>query len=95
MILPNFENTQIVDNKGYLTPAWQIIMQAFFQTLQKNLSDEGFLIPQQDTATITDLQTQFNASPTPTAYFGDLLYDSSTDEFKVNIAGTFRVVQVV
>lgn len=95
MILPNFENTKLVDEKGYLTAEWQMILQAFFQTLQKNLSNEGFLIPQQSTATISSLQTQFNASTTPTVYYGDLLYDSTTDEFKVNIAGTFRVVQVV
>jgi hypothetical protein len=87
MIIPNFENIQFVDRDGYLTPEWQLIMQQVFQLLQKNLSDEGYTLPQQPTGTIVALNTA--------ASTGNLLYDSTTDEAKVNIAGTFRVIQVV
>lgn len=95
MNIPNFENIRFVDEKGYLTESWQNIMQQLFTALQSNVSNEGFQIPQQTTATIATLQTRFAAATDPTVYNGDMLYDSSTDELKVNIAGTFKVVQVV
>jgi len=95
MIIPNFEYTKLVDENGYLTPQWQSIFQQLITALQTNLSDEGFLPPQQPTTNIATLQTRFNASSAPSNYFGDLIYDSTTDELKVNIAGTFKVVQVV
>lgn len=87
MNIPNFENVQFVDSNGYLTPEWQLILQNLFQELQKNLSDEGYILPEQPTSKITQLNTADST--------GALLYDSDTDEAKVNIAGTFRVIQVV
>lgn len=87
MNIANFQNTKFVDRNGYLTDEWQLILQSLFQELQKNTSNEGLFIPQQPTATITALNTA--------ASTGALLYDSTTDEAKVNIAGTFRVITVV
>ena len=95
MNIPNYENAPISDRSGFLTDQWSLLLQQLITELQFNLSDEGYQVPQQPTATITTLQTQFNASSTPSAYFGNLLYDSDTNELKVNINGTFRVVQVV
>lgn len=57
------------------------------QKLQANLSDQGFVIPQQPTANITQL--------TGAQSVGNLLYDNTTHELKVNINGTWKVVQVV
>jgi hypothetical protein len=87
MNTPNFQNTKFVDRSGYLTPEWQLILQQLFQELQKNTSNEGLFIPQQPTTTIAMLNTA--------ASTGALLYDSTTDEAKVNIAGTFKVITVV
>lgn len=87
MNIPNFENIQMVDRNGYLTEQWQMIMQQLFQVLQQNLSDEGYKLPQQSTTIITALNTA--------ASTGNLLYDSTTDQAKVNIAGTYKVIQVV
>lgn len=95
MNIPNFQNTPIVSSGGNLSDAWSLILQQLITALQKNLSDEGYQVPQQPTATIAKLQTQFNASPNPSVYFGDLIYDSTTNQLKVNINGTFKVVQVV
>lgn len=95
MNIPNYENLQFVDKGGYLTDQWSLLLQQLISELQSNLSNEGYQVPQQPTATINTLQTQFNAAPEPSAYFGNLLYDSDTNELKVNINGTFRVVQVV
>lgn len=94
MKIPNFENVQFT-RQGYLTEEWQNILQELFTSLQNNLSNEGFQIPQQTTANIAALETQFAAAPNPAVYFGNLLYDIDANELKVNINGTFRVVQVV
>ena len=87
MNIPNFFNTQFVDEKGYLKPEFQNFFQQLITQLQLNLSDEGYRLPQQPTTTITKLD---NAASTAV-----ILYDNTTDEAKVNIAGTFRVIQVV
>lgn len=95
MNIPNFENIQFVDDNGYLTESWQNVLQQLFSALQSNVSNEGFQVPQQPTTTIAQLQSQFAASTDPAVYYGNMLYDSTTNELKVNIAGTFKVVQVV
>ncbi len=95
MNIPNFQNIKFIDEKGYLTNEWALILQQLFTALQTSLSNEGYQLPQQPTTTITSLQTRFAAAPSPSAYYGDLLYDTTTNQFKVNIAGTFRIVQVV
>lgn len=87
MNIPNFDNVQFVDRNGYLTEYWQLILQQLFNELQQNASNEGLKAPQQPTLTINALNTAASTSA--------LLYDSDTDELKVNIAGTFKVVQVV
>jgi len=94
MIIPNFENIKFVNRDGYLTDEWQNVLQALFTVLQRNVSNEGFQVPQQPTANIAKLQSQFATTANPADYFGDLVYDSTTDELKVNIAGTFKVVTV-
>ncbi len=84
MNIPNFENIKFVDRNGYLTEEWQLILQQLFQALQKNVSDEGLFVPQQPTSVITSLNTAASKSA--------LLYDSTTDQLKVNISGTFQVI---
>lgn len=69
-------------NPSYLAAQNQLITQ-----LQKNLSSEGYKVPQQATSTITSLNTMQSV--------GALLYNSTTHQLMVNIAGTFKVVQVV
>lgn len=54
------------------------------QQLQANLSDQGYKVPQQDSATISVLNTAQSV--------GALLYDSETHELKVNINGTFKTI---
>lgn len=95
MNIPNYQNTQFTNSNGYLTDPWSLILQQLISALQTNLSDDGYRVPQHTTAEIADLLASFNASSSPSAYFGVLLYDTSTNELKVNINGTFRVIQVV
>ncbi len=72
---------------GTIHPDLHNALSMIIQQLQRNLSDEGYKVPQQPTANITQLNTAQSV--------GALLYDSDTDELKVNINGTFKVVQVV
>jgi hypothetical protein len=77
----------IVPDSGNLHPAWRGYFDQLTMLLQQNLSNEGYKIPQQTTANVTALNTAKST--------GALLYDSDTDELKVNINGTFKTVQVV
>ncbi len=92
MKIPNFETTPIgILNKETgevnLHPVWNQTLQQLFTQMQQNLSDQGFKIPQQPTATVTKLN---NAQSTSA-----LIIDSDTNELKVNLGGTFKVVQTV
>lgn len=95
MNIPNFLNDMLTDRNGYMTDPWSLILQQLFSVMQENLSDEGFGLPRLTTAQINALETQFNLAPDPSVFYGRLLYDVTTDEAKINIAGTFKVVQVV
>jgi len=87
MITPNLPTGKWVDEKGHPTATVIGIFSQMFSEMQNNLSNEGYKVPQQSTATVSALNT--------TKSIGALLYDSDTNELKVNINGTFRVVQVV
>ena len=95
MNIPNFENVALTNRGSMLSDTWALILQQLITALQTNLSNEGFRIPQAPTTMITALQTQFALMPDPTVYYGDMLYDTTTDQLKVNIAGTFKVVVTV
>jgi hypothetical protein len=87
MRIPNYFTSKFVDENGYLTPEYQNFFQQLISQLQSNLSDEGYKLPQQPTSVITVLNTAASKAA--------ILYDSTTDEAKINIAGTFKVIQVV
>jgi hypothetical protein len=95
MNIPNYFTSRFVDDKGYMTPEYQNFFQQLITQMQLNLSNEGFQLPQQSTTNINHILSGFNSSTNPSAYYGDVLYDSTTDEAKINIAGTFKVIQVV
>lgn len=86
MNIPNFDLEKIVDDKGYLTPPAKAFFDQLITALQQNLSNEGYKLPQQPTSTITQLNTQQS--------IGALLYDSTANQLKININGTFKVVTV-
>jgi hypothetical protein len=96
MMIPNFENVRFVNRDGYLTDEWQNIFQSLISSLQTNVSNEGYRVPQQPTTTINMLQSQFASSPSPSVYYGNLLYDSTTNQLKVFLAdNTFHVITTV
>jgi hypothetical protein len=86
ILIPNKPLTKkLVMDNGELHPEWDQFFDGIITTLQQNLSSEGVVIPPQTTANITALNTQKS--------IGALLYDQETKELKVNIDGTFKVVQ--
>ena len=87
MNIPNYLTDKLVDENGELTTPWARTISQLLVELEHNLSDEGYVLPQQPTANIAQL--------TQPQSVGAMIYDSDTDEFKVNIAGTWKVVQVV
>jgi hypothetical protein len=84
MKVPNFEDLPVVDKAGKFTPEWKQILSELFTQMQKNLSDEGLTAPAQSTANI--------ASLTGTEKNGAILYDSDTDQLKVNLNGVIKTV---
>lgn len=84
MSIPNFIDCKFVDKDGKLTDTWKMILSQLFSHLQNNLSQEGIKIPQQTTTNIGLLNNIKS--------LGSLIYDKDTNELKVNINGTFKVV---
>ena len=96
MNIPNFENTQVVDDEKYFTDNWQLLMQQLFTELQTNAGNEGLVVP--------TLSSDPNSVSPPavggqlaqiqtTAQNGTLVYDTFTNELKVRLNdGTFHVI---
>jgi hypothetical protein len=87
MLVPNLTQAKVVTKDGYMTDDTYNMFSQLFVEMQKYLSNEGVKIPTQPTATINQLNTAQSV--------GNLLYDTDTNELKVNINGTYKVVQVV
>jgi hypothetical protein len=85
MAIPVFDNIQIVDKDGFLTPEWRSILQDLLQVLQSRFSDEGLVMPSQTTAKISRLVS-------PPTQNGAMIYDSTDDLAKINIDGIWEVI---
>jgi hypothetical protein len=86
MNIPTFLNDKYIDEAGYLTSSQQIFNDQLNQAMQASLSDNGWTLPLQTTTNINTIA--------PTMPNGTMWYDSDTDEFKVTINGTVKVVTV-
>jgi hypothetical protein len=73
---------KIVDKDGNMNDEWYRFFDQLSLALQTNLTPEGFVMPQQSAANILLL--------TATQSIANILYDSTNDEFKGNIAGTWK-----
>lgn len=92
MLIPSYVNSKIVDENGYLLPEWQQLFTQLITELQNNLSNEGYVLPRLPTSDINYLGS---TPETLQKSIGAMIYDSTTDEFKVNLNGVWRVVQVI
>jgi hypothetical protein len=86
MKFQNLTTIKAADKDGNMHQDLVNYLGQLVQQLQANLSDQGYLLPQQTSANIATLNT-----PQSTGAF---VYDKETHEVKVNINGTFKTVQV-
>lgn len=88
MMIPNVPNMPMTDGEGNISSEWMNFMSQLITELQINFNDEGYRLPARTTTDITDLTDAGKST-------GAMIYDSVTNEFKVNISGTWRIVTVV
>lgn len=92
MLIPSYVNSKIVDDNGVLLPEWQQLITQLLTELQNNLSNEGYVLPRLPT---NDINYLGSTPETLEKSIGAMIYDSITNEFKVNLNGTWHVVQVI
>lgn len=81
-IFPDFpSNVKLVDENGYMSKDFQLFFDQLILALQTNFKPEGFVIPQEIASDIVLL--------TGTQSFANIVYDSTNNEFKGNINGTW------
>lgn len=81
--------TPLVDKGGKMNEVWQLFFDQLIAALQTNLRSEGFAIPQQTAANIALLVANGSAIP-PYDPNASIVYDSTNNEFKGNILGTWK-----
>jgi len=83
MAIPVLENIKMTDERGYLTPEWRNILQALFDMLQVNFSEEGLIMPSQTADDITTIAPITN---------GTMIYDSTNKLAKIVIDGALKTI---
>lgn len=82
-IFPDLPRCPLVDSNGKMNMYWELWFQQLTSTLQTYFKNEGFLIPPLDTSDISLL--------TGDQSMNNIIYDSTTNEFKGNVNGTWKV----
>lgn len=81
--IPNYLHTPMVDDKGYPTDTWSLLLTQLLTGLQGTLSNQGMLLPSVDQGTVD----QLNQSPD-----GSMLYNPDSQQMMVRINGVFKNV---
>jgi hypothetical protein len=94
-IFPDLPREQpLVGKDGLMNPYWALFFDNLVLALQNNFNPEGILVPQQTAANIALLATGMAPSPPDGNNIRtsnmNILYDSTNNEFKGNIAGTWK-----
>ena len=83
-IIPDMpRETPFVDDKGFMTDEWKLYFDQLTVNLQTYFKSEGFVIPPliaSNIALLTGAQSNNN-----------IVYDSTNNAFKGNIAGTWKI----
>ncbi len=77
---------QLVDKNGKLTAEGVHLLSLLIQPLQQNLSNEGIILPSQNSANITTLNTATSV--------GRIIFNSTTGKVMINNSGTYQNVLV-
>jgi hypothetical protein len=94
-IFPDLPREQpLVGKDGLINPYWALFFDNLVASLQTNFNPEGILVPSQTAANIALLVEGTAPSPPTGAAtrtsIANILYDSTNDLFKGNIAGTWK-----
>lgn len=91
MKIPNFVHDRIVKPDGKLTEQWQQYISQLEDELQSNLSDDGYVLPQQTEAFI---DTYLATTPqTEGVSVGTVIWDSTLNEARIKKAdGDFHTL---
>jgi hypothetical protein len=73
----------IADKDGNVTSAYLLFFQQLVMALQTNFKPEGYVVPPKPTSDIIQLIQE--------ASNNNIIYDSTTNEFKGNVNGTWKV----
>lgn len=84
MNVPNWIIQRLVDEKGEAHPQAQTFFSQLITEMQKNLSNEGYVVPSQSSANIQQLSTTDNKAK--------LLYDAEEEVMKLNNNGKFQQI---
>jgi hypothetical protein len=87
MNIPNFVDSQVIDDSGNLTPIWKQVFMQLFSALQINLGPEGFFLPQQDDTNIVILNNIKS--------LGSIIYNTTTNKAMINENGSFKTIQTL
>lgn len=83
MMIPSFSNNRVVDEDGFFTPEWANLMSILITQTQNNLGNEGYVLPQQSSANITDLTDASKST-------GAIVYNSTDNTMMGNIGGAWK-----
>jgi hypothetical protein len=85
MNIPNYLTDKLVDENGELTTPWARSISQLLVELETNLSNEGYVLPQQPTTNINLINEQPKTE-------GTMIWDSTTKQMKVNDGTNWKVV---
>lgn len=88
MNIPSFTNSKVVDENGYFTTEWAILMSQLLTQLQLNAGQEGLKPPMLTTTEISYLTDADKSN-------GSIVQDSTTGDFMGNINGTWKTFTLV
>jgi hypothetical protein len=86
MKIPNYIRGIAIKESGHFSDFTLAWLDQFIQAVQGYLSEEGIHIPSLSTVDINSLTNAPN---------GTLIVDATTNELKIKLNGSFKVVQVV
>jgi hypothetical protein len=84
MQISSMQYADIADKDGKINETWMASFNELLTQLQNNLSNEGYLIPGQDSANVAKLATPQSSNA--------LLVDSDTQELLINKGGVWHKI---
>lgn len=89
MNIPSYMHTPMVDKNGMPTDTWQLFFTQLLNQMQTNLSNQGFILPPHEIATVSMVAAQSNGAM---VYVQDP--NPANDSMQVRINGVYKKVTV-